>query len=504
VLADALVYSGGRASLQFHFGIGDDDRTRNSDMAESRKRLTLKIDGMHCVNCEVFIERSLKKVTGVSRVNANYGTGEVEIVYSGDLDLDRLRGALSNDGYTIVSSDKPESSAVDRRDATNLEYLEIGAAFLVLAGLFFFLKQFDLLPRGFGITENMSYGLVFLIGLVASVSSCIAVTGGLLVALAAKYNEANAHLTNMQRLKPHIYFNAGRIVSYTLLGGVVGALGSTLTLTPGTTGALTIIASLIMIALGLQMLKLIPSLGRFQPRMPKFLAHKIHDLSTRGTKSAAFVLGASTFFLPCGFTQALQLYVLSKGSFTTGALTMLAFALGTLPALVSLSAISSYARGNFQRYFLKLAGAAVIFLGIANIQNGLVLTGTTVNAASLSGVAKIARQIEPAEPATQTAGEVPDVEPQIVNMKIDGLDYIPNRFTVKQGVPVEWNIDAEHGQGCGRIIIAPKLGIRKILYGFAINTIKFTPQEAGDFYFNCGMGMMTPGSKFTVVPNKGS
>jgi sulfite exporter TauE/SafE/copper chaperone CopZ len=473
-------------------------------MADSRKQLKLKIDGMHCINCEVYIERSLKKVPGVSRVKANYAAGEVDIVYSGEIDPDHLQGAIAEDGYTIVSSDEPESSAKDRRNNTKLEYLEIGAAFLVLVGLFFFLKEFDFLPRGFGITDNMSYGLVFMIGLVASVSTCIAVTGGLLVALAAKYNEANSHLTNFQRLQPHIYFNVGRVVSYTLLGGAVGALGSTLTLTPRANGALTIVASLIMILLGLQMLKLFPSLGRLQPRTPKFLAHKIHDLSTRGTKGAALLLGASTFFLPCGFTQALQLYVLSKGSFAIGALTMLAFVLGTLPALTSLSALSSFARGNFQRYFLKLAGAAVIFLGIANIQYGLVLTGTSVNAASPPGGAKIAQQSEPAKSAAQSTAEVPAVAPQIVNMKVDGLDYIPNQFTVTQGVPVEWNIDAEHAQGCGRILIAPRLGIRKLLYGFAVNTVKFTPQETGDFYFNCGMGMMTPGSKFTVVPNKGS
>jgi uncharacterized protein len=474
-------------------------------MAESRKRLSLKIDGMHCVNCEVFIERSLKKVPGVSRVNADYAAGEAEIVYSGELDLRKLQDAIAEDGYSIVSSEDFASGAAEHPDNKKLQYLEIGAAFLVLAGLFFFLKEFDLLPRGFGITDNMSYGLVFMIGLVASVSTCIAVTGGLLVALAAKYNEANSHLTNFQRLQPHIYFNVGRVVSYTLLGGAVGALGSTLTLTPGVNGALTIVASLIMILLGLQMLKLFPSLGRLQPRMPKFLAHKIHDLSTRGTKGAALALGASTFFLPCGFTQALQLYVLSKGSFAIGALTMLAFVLGTLPALTSLSMLSSFARGNFQRYFLKLAGAAVIFLGIANIQYGLVLTGTSVNAASPPVGAKIAKPSEPAKPAAQQAtAEAPAVEPQIVNMKVDGLDYIPNQFTVTQGVPVEWNIDAEHAQGCGRILIAPRLGIRKLLYGFAINTVKFTPQETGDFYFNCGMGMMTPGSKFTVVPNKGS
>ena len=180
----------------------------------------------------------------------------------------------------------------------------------------------------------------------------------------------------MQRMKPHIYFNAGRIIAYALLGGAVGALGSALTLSPEVNGILTIVASAVMILLGLQMLRLLPSLTRFLPTMPKSFSHAIHDLAERDANGGAFVLGAATFFLPCGFTQALQLYVLAKGSFTVGALTMLAFALGTLPALLSLSAMSSFATGNFQRHFLKFAGAAVIVLGLANIQYGLVLTGS--------------------------------------------------------------------------------------------------------------------------------
>jgi len=106
---------------------------------------------------------------------------------------------------------------------------------------------------------------------------------------------------------------------------------------------LTIAASIVMILLGLQMLRLFPALTRLIPTMPKAISHRIHDLAERRTKAGAFVLGAVTFFLPCGFTQALQLYVLAKADFTTGALTMLAFSLGTLPALVSLSALSSFA-----------------------------------------------------------------------------------------------------------------------------------------------------------------
>ena len=87
---------------------------------------------------------------------------------------------------------------------------------------------------------------------------------------------------------------------------------------------------------------------------------------------------------------------------------------------------------------------------------------------------------------------------QIVAMKIDGYDYVPNRFNVRQGVPVEWRIDAKDAAGCGRILLSRGLGIQKFLSDVDINVIAFTPQHPGEYSFNCGMGMMTPGSGFTV------
>jgi len=316
------------------------------------------------------------------------------------------------------------------------DYAEIGAAFVILAGIVLALDRLDLLPQHLALSDKMSYGLVFAIGLVASISSCMAVTGGLLVAVAAKYNDLSGNLTNLQRLKPHLYFNVGRIASYTLFGGAVGVLGSTLTLTPEVNGILTILASAVMILLGLQMLRLFPALARFMPTMPKAFSHRIHDLAENETRGGAFLLGASTFFLPCGFTQALQLYVLAKASFATGALTMLAFSLGTAPALLSLSAVSSFATGAFQQRFLKLAGAAVIVLGIVNIQYGLVLAGGDL------GSPPIADKTKPSTVAMLQS--TPTGEMQIAVMRVVGYEYIPNRFTITQGVPVEWRID---GQG---------------------------------------------------------
>jgi len=250
-----------------------------------------------------------------------------------------------------------------------------------------------------------------------------------------------------------------------------------------------------MILLGLQMLRLLPAVTRLLPTMPKAFGHFIHDLAERDANGGAFLLGAATFFLPCGFTQALQLYVLAKASFAVGALTMLAFSLGTLPALASLSAMSSFATGTFQRHFLKFAGAAVIVLGIANIQYGLVLSGSDLDAAS------VATNERPAGVEPQTAVAEQMNGKQVVVMRIEGYNYIPSRFTVKEGVPVEWRIDASEAAGCGRILIAAGLGVRRLLPNTSTTMISFMPPHAGEFGFNCGMGMMTPGSKFTVVPS---
>jgi uncharacterized protein len=451
------------------------------------QHLRLDIDGMHCVNCVVAVERCLRKLRGIQTARASYPPGQAVISHTGELDLQHVHDALKDEGYSVR-----DVQAVDEptlQPHTPRDFLEIAAAFVILIGIALAVQHFRLLPRGFSVSDQMSYGLVFLIGLVASVSSCLAVTGGLLVALAAKYNETNPYLTDRQRFIPPLYFNAGRIISYTLFGGAIGALGAALTLTPAATGALTLIASALMIALGLNMLGFLPSVGRYLPSLAPSLAHRLHDAASKETKGAAFLLGAATFFLPCGFTQALQLYVLTKASFTVGALTMLAFAIGTLPALLSLSAISSLAKGAFQKHFLRFAGAAVILLGILNVQYGLVLTGSDLGRSVVASANGVTAEVEP------------DGKSQRMSMKVVDLDYEPHQFTVKQGILVKWWIDGSQAAGCGRILVAPNLGIQKVLSANSTTLITFTPRQPGEYAFNCGMGMMTADARITVVPN---
>jgi sulfite exporter TauE/SafE/copper chaperone CopZ len=454
-------------------------------MAEPRSRAhAFTIDGMTCAHCEVVVERILRAQPDVTRVDVRYDVGRA-VVEAPAIDLDALNVALREEGYEAHPETLFAGYLAPRGNWMRRAFEAAGLIAVIIA-LVLLARHFHVLPQGAVVSENMTLGLVFVIGLVASVSSCMAVTGGLLLALAAKYNETVATRSAAARAQPHIYFNAGRLLSYTICGAVIGALGAAMMLSPLVIAVITVAASALMILIGVQMLGLVPPLGRLLS-VPKSFQHRIHDLVSRKSKSAAFALGAATFFLPCGFTLALQLYVLGQGSALTGALTMLVFALGTLPALASLSALSSFVRGPMQGHFLKIAGAAVIVLGVMNIQYGLVQ--------GQAGYAPTAQMAM----AQEASAAVPQGDVQIVTMTIDGLDYRPNRFRVKVGKPVEWHIDARNAEGCGRILVARSIGLTKFLSDQKEEIIRFTPQRTGEIAFNCSMGMMTGNSGFTVT-----
>ena len=344
---------------------------------------------------------------------------------------------------------------------TKKDYLEIGAVFLLLVAGYFILKQLNLLPKGLAISDGMGYGFVFLIGLLSSVSTCMAVAGGLLLSLSTKYNLG---------WQSNLSFNLGRIISYTFFGGAIGALGSLFALSSTMSGIVMVLVSLLMVGMGLQMLNLWPQALKIQWRLPG-----MGWIFEKYAAEAPFVMGFSTFFLPCGFTQALQLYVLSRGDFMVGALTMLVFSLGTLPSLLAIGWVSKFGKNTSGR-FMKFIGALVIFLGISNVTSGLTLAGINFTANVASSLSQ------------DNSLPIKDGR-QVANMQVDGLDYYPSNFTVKAGVPVEWRIDSSQAVGCAQVLVLPKLGIRERLLPDQTNIVTFTPKEKGTYKFTCNMGM---------------
>ncbi len=453
------------------------------------KKLRLAVKGMTCSSCEVLIERGLKKVPGVENVKVSRLKEEAEIECVEQVTLEQLQEAVKDKGYHLSPKESTPTTAKNFILRNPDRYVEIGGMFLLMVGGYLLLKQLNLLPEGISVSENMGFGAALLIGLVAAMSTCLAVAGGLLLAVAGKYNEKYPHLSGWQKFRPHISFNIGRIVSYTFLGGMVGLLGAVLTLSPQVTGILTILSSILMLIIGLQLLHIFPWINRIQLKMPKFIAHRVYDASaTTPSTAGSFLFGAATFFLPCGFTLALQLYILGTGNFMTGALTMLAFALGTLPSLVGIGFFSSFTKGAVYRHFITFTAILVIILGLFNIPNGLALTGATIGVESDT-------PYQLAEDINIVGGK------QIVSMKVDYLDYVPARFTVVEGVPVEWHIDGTKAVGCAQVISVPSLGITEYLPRDQEKVITFTPPAGtNSIKFSCSMGMAGPGV-FMVVPN---
>jgi len=215
-------------------------------MSQPLQKVEFKIHGMHCASCEVLIERKFKKISGVEKIRVSHHNGKAELFCSTDPNIHELDSMVKGDGYRVSSWQNHHLvSHPEVHKNTRKDYFQMGGIFLVIVSAYYILRQLDLVPT-IAISEHMSYGVVFLIGLFAAVSTCIAVVGGLLLAVAEKFNESHPELSGIQKFRPHIYFNAGRIVGYSGFGAAVGGLGSVITLSPQINGYLTILVSIVM------------------------------------------------------------------------------------------------------------------------------------------------------------------------------------------------------------------------------------------------------------------
>lgn len=452
-------------------------------MSES-KQLTaeVRISGMTCSSCELLLERKIKAIPGVKEVDINYRTGIACLTADANSlpSEERIASVVRKAGYSLIDADTPTTYSID---SNKNKWMEIGGSLLIIFSIYKLLLVFDLVSLAPSASGALSFGGIFVIGLVAGTSSCLAVTGGLLLALAAKHNELHQAETSWEKFKPLLHFNLGRLVSYFVLGGIVGVIGQSVTLSTKMSGYMSIAVAFIMLYLALTILQIIPK-GSFGIRPPKKLSRWIHNLSESDHPAAPFALGAFTFFLPCGFTQSLQLVALASGNFLTGALTMFIFALGTLPSLIGLSAVSSTAKGATSRLFLRFSGALVLLLALFNLNSGFALTGFDFSRVFATG-----NQQADAAPAIVNGV-------QEISMKVTRYGYQPQNLTIKAGIPVRWKVDGTGATGCTSILTIPTLNVSQALRS-GENIVEFTPPQKGQLAFMCSMGMVR--GSFTVI-----
>lgn len=431
---------------------------------------TFRVTGTTCASCEIVLERELKKIPGVESVVASHTTGTITLTsnrHSPLTPFDLEKAVGEHNKYRFSTNDF--SAAEERRS-----WKHVGAMGVFVLALYLLMKQFGLLTFSPTVETGSGLGAIFLVGLVAAFSSCTAVVGGLVVAVSSAAAKNNPSATTSQKLRPHVLFHIGRFLGFAGLGALTGWLGSILVLSTTGNAILVILIAVLMLILGMNLLDVFPRRlwGTVQP--PKWLSHRIHALSASSHPGVPMILGVATYFLPCGFTQSMQLYALSTGSPLQAALVMSVFALGTAPALFGLGALTAYAKGPWLGRMTRAAGALVVVLGISNIQNGTRLLGWTPS----RGDESVVRSDTFIENGTQV------VQMEVTNR----ATYVPDVLTIQAGVPTNWEIYGAKQMGCASTLVVPGLGIKQALRpGF--NQIALAPIEAGVYPFTCSMGM---------------
>ncbi len=429
-----------------------------------REELHFWIDGMHCVNCQTRIQRMLEETPGVLHARVSYDRGDATLTCDTDVFSDeQLRRGLEQLGYAVRT---------ERRSAEWLRALGYLSLIAALYALLEMTGALNLLAPGQLAQANMSYGMLFMVGLMTSIH-CVAMCGGIGLSQVLPARDTAQRRSIRIALKPALCYNAGRIVSYTLTGAILGFCGMLFgsglntSLSVLLQGVLKLLAGLVMVCMGLNLLGLFPELRRFRFRLP------FHLPKRRG--HGPLVAGLLNGLMPCGPLQAMQLVALASASPLRGGCAMLAFSLGTVPLMLGLSSLVAALGRKFGKAVTGAGAVLVVVLGLSMLSQGAVLAGI--------------RPQMVASDAQAAAVQKDDAGVQIVRSTLQTGQY-PN-ITVAAGRPVRWIIDAPDGSinGCNNRIYIPALNVE---YSFqpGENIIEFTPFEAGDMPYSCWMGMI--------------
>lgn len=491
-------------------------------MARPSTTRTIRIDGMTCVSCQRVIEKTLRRIDGVSTARVDWGEGTAEISYDpARVTVAALEEAIERSGYRISRTPGISRAGIG---AVAAVIGSIVALYLLLEGT----GVLNLLAPQTLADGSMGYGMLFAIGLATSVH-CIAMCGGINLSQSLPSGACatpTSHPRSAAAFVPSALYNAGRVVSYTVIGSLLGALGMVLGgggavgLSPLVQGALKIVAGVVMVVMGVGMLGLFPGFRRLMPRLPRVLGDRIGDAASSVRRP--FIVGLLNGLMPCGPLQSMQIVAFASGSPLVGALSMFAFSLGTVPLMLGLGSIVAALGSRFFRPVMTVGSMLVVVLGLAMVSQGGSLSGLIpphlltplIIAVAVLGLAS-------AVPARTSGRRLAIVGITVVLAVVavtgwvsstalrgseggrarivDGVQVVsstlePGRYpniTVQAGVPVRWTIDAPDGSinGCNNRFLIPEYGIEHTFQP-GENVVEFTPERPGIVSYACWMGMI--------------
>ncbi len=442
------------------------------------KEISYTVEGLHCVSCELSIEKRLLEEKGIESVEASLDKNEVKIYYSGKKPkLSKLNKIFESEGYEFSRI----SSGISAFNYLTTDWLKITLISLTVIVAFLLLNKAGLTSI-FNVTSSSTLPAFFIFGILAGFSTCSALVGGLILSMSKQWTEK--HITIKTGYIPGLLFNVGRLVGYAFFGSILGVIGSAFSVSPLFSSVFIFVISLIMIMLALQMLG-VKALERFKISMPKKITRYVAYENNLKGGFMPFAMGAASFFLPCGFTVTAQGLALLAGSPIYSSLIMFVFALGTMPALLLIT-FSSFKLSRSKRWsesFLKVAGILVIFFSLYNLNAQL----------NVLGIRSFANLDAP-KSIDINEDDLPQIidGKQVIRMTANSSGYGPSYFKVRANMPVRWEITDTGSSGCTNAVISRSLFPGEIKLTPGETSIReFTPTIPGRYKFSCWMGMVS-------------
>jgi sulfite exporter TauE/SafE/copper chaperone CopZ len=443
---------------------------------------------MTCRSCEFRIQRQVGRIPNVQRVTASALRGRVVIESSAPIAARAIAKAINAAGYEVGKTPWLERNP--------RAWLDAGSGLVLLAAIAILAQMTGLTALASGTGDLSSGGLVvaLLLGLAAGVSTCMALVGGLLLALSASFQTRQAASAQSgtgvaAQMRPALVFMAGRIAGYGVLGAALGAVGASVTMPPRVTAVLMIAVAAVMIILGTRLTGLSPRIASWSPTLPMGIGKGLglHGGAGGGySDGRAAGLGAASFFLPCGFTQAVQIYALSTGSPLFAGALMAVFAIGTAPGLLALAGLPVVVPSSMKPGLLRLVGVVVLGFALLNGSAGLRLAGISLSLPELAPVAAAA------PPAGATA---PDGA-QVLTTHQDGGGYSPGNVSIYAGTPTHWIIKSSTTATCAASLVVSDLNLQVRLH-VGDNAIELPALPKGTLDYSCAMGMYS--GRITIV-----
>ncbi len=440
------------------------------------KQEQLYIKGMTCINCQNRIEDELKKNAGVTDVWVSYEEGIASVSYQTETTTtEELAKVIEALGYQVSF----------KRDSKKKSVIHTIGQLTFIVCLFFLLQKSVILnqlsPSSLA-DAGMGYSMLFVIGLITSIH-CIAMCGG--INLSQTLQKTADKEVSRTMFKNTFVYNTGRVISYTIMGGVLGAVGGLAGMGTGLQtsslfqGILKLLAGLLMVLMGMNMLEIFPRRLKLYLRLPAFIRRKT------GKSKTPFLVGLCNGLMPCGPLQSMQIVALASGNVFVGALSMLCFSLGTVPLMLGFGFIFSSLGKCFTKQVLKFGAVLVVVLGLSMISQGSALSG--IDSKVSSAFSKPEKKQEVQAKLNETVEK-------------DGVQYVSSvlesgkypDITIKAGEPVVWEIEADKGSinGCNYKILLQDFDM-EYTFSEGENVIEFMPEKEGVYTYSCWMGMIT-------------